>query len=931
MNENIKQLRKLALILDVSGMAIPISNTKLYQGAFGYVLLQVYVPITQNRTPGTSPLCTVHRTTIDSAGNRKQFNLDKYNLVYVDDVMLNGAEYMIFENPLPKTFTADTGEIEIVINYSEIATNEIGEKIITSRLTTNIYHAQVAEGGVSDSQTNTDLKGQEVAQINANTIAIEQMKDDVDNLLLPPDDSEANLEGTARVEITEDGRFKFSYLKGREGDKGDIPAHNWDGTSLQFENPDGSYGEFVNLIGRTGDKGNDGLAVNIIGGILNNPTELPVFGETNIGDAYLVTDVDMTLSMYAHTDSTDDWTIIHNWNGIPGPQGIPGPSNVLSIGTVISGDTASATITGNSPSQVLNLILPKGDKGEQGGTGPQGSTYFYNAEYSFDDTNNIHVLTIAEAEPELNDNISICTKLGQDIAVDDDVKIVWAASEWNVKVYDVVSGGLTAVETQNPITFTAGGSQSQIFFRAGASDKLWFDEFTFLNKEQDINGQYTPVEFYNEKNTIYQQTISSRIIGEIYAICQLTNTKYFVVSQSREWNSGASPEKAMAVNGMIMNIVDGVVSFGTPVMLQRSTGSGSFIPYNVQKISENMVLVCYHGDNADARMMVVQIDSDNSFTKGTPLSIYSPDSYSNILTLSQTRFVLARCANSESTTPAITLELCAINGLVVTKLSTYNMPAVSTYPVWLYLYKINDNFAAVFRYSYPSNTNNIRYYSYADDTITQLDNKTFLSALDHYNNAIGIDRLSETRFVMTNYSLRDATKLNIVARIINFSVDSISISAPTILAQTDDTSVDLTANNFVLSANGKFMISTMKFEQATGHTVPHVFNLFLNNNNYLSSSMKFTADITLNARETIKKRLKINDFEWIFIYGVDNRETDSGDPDYQCTISTSIVVSRVQVGLVKAISDLSDKRKVDGFSKKELDQDKWIINVIKGE
>lgn len=61
--------------------------------------------------------------------------------------------------------------------------------------------------------------------------------------------------------------------------------------------------------------------------------------------------------------------------GIQGPKGdtgATGPSNVLTIGTVSKGDNAEATITGVSPNQILNLILPKGDKGEQGPEGKQG-------------------------------------------------------------------------------------------------------------------------------------------------------------------------------------------------------------------------------------------------------------------------------------------------------------------------------------------------------------------------------------------------------------------------------------------------------------------------------------------------------------------------------------------------------------------------------
>jgi hypothetical protein len=46
--------------------------------------------------------------------------------------------------------------------------------------------------------------------------------------------------------------------KGEKGDKGDPPAHEWQGTTLRFENPDGSWGQFVNLKGEKGDKGDRG-------------------------------------------------------------------------------------------------------------------------------------------------------------------------------------------------------------------------------------------------------------------------------------------------------------------------------------------------------------------------------------------------------------------------------------------------------------------------------------------------------------------------------------------------------------------------------------------------------------------------------------------------------------------------------------------------
>lgn len=58
--------------------------------------------------------------------------------------------------------------------------------------------------------------------------------------------------------------------------------------------------------------------------------------------------------------------------GSPGPQGVPGPagpSASLTIGTVTTlgaGASASATITGTSPNQVLNLSVPTGPQGTPG-------------------------------------------------------------------------------------------------------------------------------------------------------------------------------------------------------------------------------------------------------------------------------------------------------------------------------------------------------------------------------------------------------------------------------------------------------------------------------------------------------------------------------------------------------------------------------------
>ena len=58
--------------------------------------------------------------------------------------------------------------------------------------------------------------------------------------------------------------------------------------------------------------------------------------------------------------------------GDTGATGATGPANVLTIGSVTSGKVANATITGEAPNQVLNLVLEKGEQGEQGKQGIQG-------------------------------------------------------------------------------------------------------------------------------------------------------------------------------------------------------------------------------------------------------------------------------------------------------------------------------------------------------------------------------------------------------------------------------------------------------------------------------------------------------------------------------------------------------------------------------
>lgn len=228
--KEIQQLRRIAVKLAVSGTAIPLAETRLYKGGYGFVVLQAYVPYTQNRSPTTRPLCTVFRTTLDKFGNRKPFNNDIYNMLYTDDAEIENAKYMLFETPLPKAFTDTVGDLELVFTYSEVN----NESKAATRLASGIYKTTVGDSDVSSGDT-VDPTGGELARLNDMTVKMEQLEDSVDALLQPPDNTDADKVGTPSVELTEDGRLKFSELKGKKGDTGEITVGKTE--TVEYDEP----------------------------------------------------------------------------------------------------------------------------------------------------------------------------------------------------------------------------------------------------------------------------------------------------------------------------------------------------------------------------------------------------------------------------------------------------------------------------------------------------------------------------------------------------------------------------------------------------------------------------------------------------------------------------------------------------------------------
>ena len=139
--------------------------------------------------------------------------------------------------------------------------------------------------------------------------------------------------------------------QGLQGDTGDRPSHLWDGNSLRFQNPDGSWGVYTDLTGPQGEvgpRGPQGPALTIEGGSFGlhyewDGTSLRIMNEVGVWG---------------------DWVDLGGSRGLQGEQGLTGASG--SAGP--QGLQGEQGLTGASGS-----AGPQGLQGEQGLTGASGS------------------------------------------------------------------------------------------------------------------------------------------------------------------------------------------------------------------------------------------------------------------------------------------------------------------------------------------------------------------------------------------------------------------------------------------------------------------------------------------------------------------------------------------------------------------------------
>lgn len=90
-----------------------------------------------------------------------------------------------------------------------------------------------------------------------------------ENIVFPKNGKDGKSITVTGYSFTDDGNTRVNFSDGsyiivHKGTTGDSPAFEWDGTSIRFKNPDGSWGDWVDLQGEQGEPGTDGDSITIL-------------------------------------------------------------------------------------------------------------------------------------------------------------------------------------------------------------------------------------------------------------------------------------------------------------------------------------------------------------------------------------------------------------------------------------------------------------------------------------------------------------------------------------------------------------------------------------------------------------------------------------------------------------------------------------------
>lgn len=232
-------------------------------------------------------------------------------------LFVQAASTPLIQNDLYKTISG-AGTYQVEIGRFTLTTGLVIEDVVRT--------LDIITGGTGKGSGST---------INIGNVTTQTLDPDVD----------AEVDVSERYEEDEGKEyldFQFGIPKGDKGDKGE-------------QGEQGVQGEqgIQGIQGEKGDKGDTGTSI----------TNATAGTPTTSGD------ITTTPITFTFSDTTTKTVNVSAQKGEKGDKGDTGSTNTLSIGTVTTGEAgsqASATITGDAPSQTLNLTIPQGIKGNTG-------------------------------------------------------------------------------------------------------------------------------------------------------------------------------------------------------------------------------------------------------------------------------------------------------------------------------------------------------------------------------------------------------------------------------------------------------------------------------------------------------------------------------------------------------------------------------------
>ena len=242
---------------------------------------------------------------------------------------------------------------------SKIENGEIGSGGSGMTVTQKEQLATAYNHAMSDAVTTTEVVNSAVATyVEANKGTLKGDKGDKGDTGAKGDKGDAGAKGADGITPT---LRVGSTSTGNAGTNANVTMTDSNNVyTLNFVIPKGDKGD-TGVKGQDGAKGADGIT--------------PILKVGTVTTLAAGSNATVTMSKN-NNEYTLNFGIPKGNKGDTGASGSSGETTVvnptITIGTVTNGDTASATITGDSPNYTLNLVLPKGAKGDKGDTGAAG-------------------------------------------------------------------------------------------------------------------------------------------------------------------------------------------------------------------------------------------------------------------------------------------------------------------------------------------------------------------------------------------------------------------------------------------------------------------------------------------------------------------------------------------------------------------------------